>query len=396
MTRRRRAKGEGSIKHRTDGRYEGRVPVIKPDGTPGIKFIYGKTEAAVVQEKNRLLGRKAVGHLIATSTPTVKRLLADWEADAWHEYAANTVDRFRRDVEVFLLPAFGSLRVERLTVHKLQVWIRGHRRPDGTVPSIIATAFDTLRTALTYAVEQQWVPVNVATTVTITRPPRKPIRPLTMAEVNRFLAAIMGHRLYALFLVALSTGLRQGELLGLRWQDVDLTLGKIKVRQQIQFYRGKKSRQGTRPRWWVQGLKTERSRRTLTLPTFCVEALVTHRARQLEERLKAGPAHCVDHDFVFTTYTVIRNRWGASTIGSPLNCRSVLALWHLLLTRAGLDVRSFHAARHSVASLLIQHKGTKLEQISMLLGHSRVEITVDTYGHLVEQISAEAAWTWRR
>ncbi len=116
-----------------------------------------------------------------------------------------------------------------------------------------------------------------------------------------------------------------------------------------------------------------------------------HRARQLEERLKAGPEHCVDHDFVFTTYTVIRNRWGVSTIGSPLNCRSVLALWHLLLTRAGHGVRSFHAARHSVASLLIQHKGTKLEQILMLLGHSRVEITVDTYGHLVEQISAAAA-----
>lgn len=191
------------------------------------------------------------------------------------------------------------------------------------------------------------------------------------------------HRLGALFSVALACGLRLGEATGLRWEDVDLETGEIRVRQQLQAV-GKQL--------VLQPLKTEKSRRTLILPDVCVKGLRTHRTRQREERLKAG-ARWVDTGLVFTTYRTCKEGKGEKLkVGAALHPRNVTRVLHALLevTEPKLPRVRFHDLRHSAASLLLA-SGVQLAEVSKLLGHSEVRLTADLYSHLQKETAAKAA-----
>ncbi len=204
---------------------------------------------------------------------------------------------------------------------------------------------------------------------------------LDVTQATAFLKVASAHRLGALFGVALACGLRLGEATGLRWEDVDLTTGEIRVRQQLQ----KVGNQLV-----LQELKTEKSRRTLALPQPCLEALRVHRTRQLEERLKAGD-RWVETGLVFTTYRTCNEGKGrAMKVGAGLHPRNVLRTLHALLEAAALPRIRFHDLRHSAASLLIA-AGVELVEVSMLLGHSELRVTADLYSHLQEQTAAKAA-----
>ncbi len=191
------------------------------------------------------------------------------------------------------------------------------------------------------------------------------------------MTAAAQHRLEALFGVALACGLRLGEALGLKWDDVDLETRELRVRQQLQ-------RDGKR--LLLAELKTAKSRRALVLPAVCVDALKRHRTRQLEERLKAGVAW-QETGLVFTTFA---RRGGQRRIGTPLDPRNVLRALSAVLKAAGLPHVRFHDLRHSAASLLIA-EGVELVEVSMLLGHSELRVTADLYTHLVKQTASKAA-----
>ncbi len=203
-----------------------------------------------------------------------------------------------------------------------------------------------------------------------------PIAPLDPSQASAFLKVADGHRLGALFGVALACGLRLGEATGLRWEDVDLETGELRVRQQVQRV-GKQL--------VLTPLKTERSRRTLALPQVCLAALRAHRTRQLEDRLKAG-ADWVDSGLVFTTYAKCGK---GRKVGAALHPRSVLRTLHKLLETAKLPRCRFHDLRHSAASLLIA-AGVELVEVCQLLGHSEIRVTADLYSHLQKQTAAKA------
>jgi integrase len=217
----------------------------------------------------------------------------------------------------------------------------------------------------------------VAAGVTIPRPPRTTFTTLDLEQAQAFLAAAHRHRLGALFSVALACGLRQAETLGLTWDDVNLETGEVSVRQQLQVVAGAFVR---------RDLKTARSHRTLLLPDVCLEALRTHRTRQREDRLKAG-ARWVETGLVFTTYA---DRGQPRRVGTPLHPRNVLRVLRRLLQAAGLPRMRFHDLRHSAASLLLA-AGVELAEVSMLLGHSELRVTLDIYAHLQRQTAAKAA-----
>ncbi|HLI27937.1 MAG TPA: site-specific integrase, partial [Chloroflexota bacterium] len=176
-------------------------------------------------------------------------------------------------------------------------------------------------------------------------------------------------RLEALYAVALGLGLRQGELLGLQWADVDLARGRLAVRRQLQRVGGQLVL--TEP-------KSARARRTLELPAFVCEALRQHRARQAAERLRAG-ATWAEHGLVF-----------CSTVGTPLEPRNVVRHYHALLQRAGLPRRPFHTLRHTAASLLLAH-GADLRVVQQVLGHAQVALTANLYTHVSPTLLADAA-----
>jgi integrase len=374
---RRRGHGEGSITEREDGRWMVRVDLGRGDnGKRRRKYAYASTHAAAVELLRTLGGRAVSGHLLSTSTPTVSNFLEDWISTNTEHWRPSTRRSYRYVVDKYLVKAFGSLRLEQLTPAVVQRWLLSQKKDHGARRRI-TLAHAALRSALADAQRLQLVSINAAALVKVPRVKSRAIAPLTVEQATQFLQTANTHRLGSLFSVALSCGLRLGEATGLRWEDVDLQTGEIRIRRQLQRV-GKQL--------LLQDLKTDKSRRTLMLPAVCLEQLRKHRQRQLEERLKAG-GKWADTGLVFVTYT---RRGPGVRVGAPLHPRNVLRMLHFLLTRAKLPRCRFHDLRHSAASLLIA-AGVELVQVSMLLGHSELRVTADLYTHLQAQTAATAA-----
>ena len=190
-------------------------------------------------------------------------------------------------------------------------------------------------------------------------------------QAKLLIASAEGDRLGPLLTLALSLGLRRGELLGLRWSDVDIEAARVTIGQAMQRYVGV-GLQAAAP-------KTEQSRRVLNLPQVCIRALRSRRARQAEERLAAGPAW-QENGLIFTT-----------PIGTPIDPRNLHRRFKALLKMAGLPAATrFHDLRHACATYLLG-EGLSLRTISDLLGHSSISVTSDVYAHVAPQMLEEAA-----
>ena len=194
--------------------------------------------------------------------------------------------------------------------------------------------------------------------------------PLNVEQAKAFLKAAAGDRLEALFTVATSLGLRQAEALGLRWDDLDLDGARLSVRVSLQRIDGKPQLVET---------KTDKSRRTIKLPQFAVAALRAHRARQAEERLVAGSRWHKEWGLVFTT-----------TIGTPIDRRNLLRRFREILTAANVPSHRFHDLRHTAASLLFA-QDVRPKVVQEILGHSRIETTLNIYTHLLPELHDAAA-----
>jgi len=192
-------------------------------------------------------------------------------------------------------------------------------------------------------------------------------------QARQFLDTAKGERLEALYTVALSLGLRMGEALGLRWQDVDLDRRTLTVNRILE-----RIGRGQGSKLLLVEPKTSRSRRTVNLPDAAIRALRGHKVRQLEERLMAG-SRWQDNGLVFP-----------NTLGTPLEPHSLHDDFKRILVKAGLPDIRFHDLRHSAASLMLA-LGIPLRSIQDILGHSSIALTANLYAHVGEQLRREAA-----
>ncbi len=210
---------------------------------------------------------------------------------------------------------------------------------------------------------------NTAALADAPRVARAEVQSLTPDQARTFLATIADHRLYALIVVAVSCGLREGELLGLRWPDLDLDRSVLRVRQALERL-GKG--------WRLVEPKSEKSRRTIRLPAPVVPILREHRVRQLERRL-AAESRWQEHAFVFTT-----------GVGTPLDGSRVNATVKRMMKAAGLPPLKFRSLRHLCATFLLV-QGVAPRVVMEILGHSQISLTMNTYSHVIEQLQDEAA-----
>jgi integrase len=275
---------------------------------------------------------------------------------------------YRVNVEKHLIPTLGKIHLDLLTPLHVQEMMNRHLTA-GLSAKSVAYMHQVLRTALGLAVRWDLVSRNVARLVDRPRIQRKPISPLTPDEARKFLAGIRGHRLEALFSVALALGLRQGEALGLRWNDIDFTAGTLRVSNQIQRIDG---------RLTLVPPKTEKSRRTLVMPSMIAEQLREHEKRQVAEKLWAG-SKWQENGLVFP------NR-----IGQPTQARRVIEQFHQALAQSGLRRIRFHDLRHSCATLLLV-QGVSPRVVMEVLGHSEIALTMNAYSHVVPELQREAA-----
>jgi integrase len=239
----------------------------------------------------------------------------------------------------------------------------------GLSPRRVQYIHAVLRIALGEAERFGSVARNVAKLVKAPKVDQPEIDPFTPEEARAFIQAIQGERLEALYTLAIATGLRQGELLGLSWSDIKLDCAQLTVRTTLQRIDGE---------FMFLEPKTARSRRTLALPDMVVEALQAHRGRQLGERLHAG-LDWQESNLVFTTPT-----------GGPLSDRVVRARFYRILEDAGLRRQRFHDLRHSCASLMIA-QGVNSREVMEILGHSTIVMTLNRYAHIFQEAQRETA-----
>ncbi len=360
----RRGNGEGSIYQRPDGRFYGQVSV-----NGERKGRYGKTRREVA-DKIAVLLHEAQQNMV----PSVDgRIIVSDYLMCWLEEIArprlshSTYPAYRGHILNHIAPAIGRKRLANLTRQDVQGFINDLIRK-GVNPTTIARIHATLRAALNDAYRDELLPRNVAEKARLPRVQRKEVHVLSADEAMKLLEVVRGHRLENLIVLAMATGLRQGELRGLTWKEVGLKGDTLIVRHQLQRVEGKLTQTDT---------KTH-AHRTLHLPDIAVHALARQRIAQKEARLLAG-SRWTETPYIFTT-----------TIGTPFDGSNLSKYFKDIIKRTDLPDMVFHGLRHTNASLILA-RGGDLRLIMHQLGHSQITLTANTYTHVLPALQREAA-----
>ncbi len=355
--------GEGSIYKTADGRWRGSLQ--RPDGTR--QYLSARTRADLVRnlEQAKALAREGKQ---PPSRLSLGNFLTDWLENAAKPRMRPLTYRYTaQKLNAHILPALGKTRLADLTTPAIQRHLNALSMT--LAPKTVKHIRDSLRAALNDAVAWRLIPYNPAAEAKPPRVEKRHVEPLTLSEAQQLLDAIQGHRLAALFTVALASGLRSAEARGLRWDDVELdaTVPVLHVRHQLQRLDGE---------WRLVEPKTDRSRRSIPLAAVAAEALRRHRTRQLTERLKAGSEW---QGLVFTDER-----------GRPVLAQNLSRTFGTLLAKAGLPERRFHDLRHACCSLLLA-QGVPPSTVMEILGHSSMTTTMHIYREVSQAAMQDAA-----
>ncbi|WP_431880980.1 tyrosine-type recombinase/integrase [Micromonospora chalcea] len=383
---RRNPNGEGSIYQRaSDGRWVGQAYVLTTDGTRKRKFVYGATWEEAHAKLVELKSRSQRGIPVPDRAWKLADYLPYWLAAYVTDLKPTTARGYESAVRLHLIPALGTKRLDGLQVQHVKAFMDDFRRkclcctngldkirPVGRrccsvgnccqrYPSARQIQFvhAVLRNALQHAMREELVARNVAKLVRVPSPRYKVGKGLSVDQVRKILTASSGHRLHALYVVAATMGLRRGELVGLRWSDVDLDQGTLRVQQTVQRVAGTLH---------VLDAKTEDSEAVLPLPEVTWLSLMEHQERQQAER--AGLAEVwEDHDLVFP-----------SERGTPMEPTNLSRSFARLRETAGLPGVRLHDLRHTVVSLLME-LGVPPHVVQAIARHADVKVTLKVYAH---------------
>lgn len=364
---RRRGHGEGTIRRRsTDGRWEARVTI---DGVP--RSFYGKSQQEALEKQRRAEQDREIGIARLDERQTVEQYLRSWLASYEATVRYETWRRASQYVELHIVPIIGPIKLSRLSPQHVQA-LYANRIREGLSTSTVHHLHEVLHNALESALRFGLVARNVTSVVDVPRMRRHEMRCYSPEEARRLLMATeaSGNRLHALYVLAVSTGMRLGELLALRWKDVELDACVLRVTATLK--RDKENQ------WAWAEPKTRRSRRQIALSPIAVAALRAHHLRQYEERLKLGLAW-TDYGLVFATEA-----------GTPLYGGNVYRAFQRLQVRAGLPTIRFHDLRHTCATMLLSAR-VNPKIVSEMLGHASVAITLDIYSHVLPDMQQDAA-----
>jgi integrase len=296
--------------------------------------------------------------------------------------AESTEDDYVDTVRLHLVPALGRKRLAKLTVSDLdRLWKA--KRDAGYSANSVRIMRTVLRRALGQAEREGIVARNVAKLSAAPRIRAKEGRTLTIDQARQLLEAAAGYRFETAVVLALAYGMRRGEVLSLRWSDLDWEAGTLRVIHGVKRVKDRDATSGRRTRLVVSELKTPKSRRMLTLTPELVSRFRQHRVRQAEAQMAAGPLW-QDHGLIF-----------ASEVGTPMDPDNFSHSFARLCVQAGLGHWHPHELRHSGASLMLA-QGTPLHVVSEVLGHASIAITKDVYGHLLEGDKRAAAESMSR
>ncbi len=368
-----RANGEGNIRKRKDGRWEGRYTAGRnTQGKPVYKNVLGRTQAEVKEKLAKAI-EESKGLDVAKSG---QYTVGQW-MDVWFENYAKIKVRpsshatYKGYIENHIKPYIGSIPLDKLTTLQAQELYKkllnsgrvdrkeSQKKPKGLSVKTVRNIHQVLSSAMDFAKSQKLIVMNPTEACALPKLEHREMKTLTADKLSAFLQEAKRSGVYEMYYLELATGLRRGELLGLKWEDVDLESGVLHIRRQIARINGEV----------VEApLKTKNSYRTLSIGTDAVEILRGQKAQAVSDYVFPSPA------------------------GGPISPDSVLNMLHRVLKRAGLPKVRFHDLRHTFATLALQN-GVDVKTVSGMLGHYSAGFTLDTYAHVTTQAQREAAKT---
>lgn len=354
--------GRGSVYRRKDGRW---VAEYRDEESGRRRYLYAKSRREA--EAKLVLARPEIERDITpferarrerqryTWGPPLADFVQTWLETARETVSVRTWERYESIMRLHVLPELGGMQIGRISPFDIQA-LYARKLKSGLSHQSVRHIHATLRKALKQAVAWGVVQQCATDQVKAPRVPHKEMEALSVEQVKALLAAARGDRLEALYVLAVTTGARQGELLGLRWEDVDFAAGTITIARTI--FRG-------RP----QPPKTRYSRRTIKLSRLALDALARHRQKTSSES-----------GYIFATRS-----------GRPISCHNLInRSWIPLLKKAGIPHTRFHNLRHTAATLMLR-QGVHPKIAQETLGHSSIEITLDLYSHVMSGMGDVAA-----
>ena len=372
----RRANGEGNIRKRKDGRWEGRYTAGRdPETGKAIyKNVLGKSQAEVKEKLKQALETAKKLDFTKAGQYNAGQWLDLWLEDyAKLKVRPSTYKTYQGFIKHHVTPNIGSIPLLKLTTMDLQKMYKkllesgrvdrteAKDKPKGLSTKTVRNIHQMVSSALRFAMEQKLIPENPATRCALPKVERKEMKTLPMEQLNAFFDEAKRTGVFELYYIDLLTGLRRGELLGLKWDDIDFKNGILHVRRQVMRQEGK----------MVEApLKTKNSYRSIAIPADAVEVLKIQR-----DKIGNGS------EYVFPSPT-----------GDPMSSDSVLHMLQRVLKRAGLERIRFHDLRHTFATLALQN-GVDVKTVSGMLGHYSAGFTLDTYAHVTTAAQRNAANT---
>jgi integrase len=367
---------------REDGLWVGSISLgYTESGKRKRKTVYGVTKKEVLDELDRLRSEARVGNLPGAGGLTVGQLLDRWLESSKASTETRTFEERQRLVKNHLRPRMGGLKLEKVNALHVESFYADMAR-DGVGATTIRHAANVLGVAFSHACNLKLIPFNPAAAIKKPKAPKRHMLFLTPEQVKILLEAAKGRPCYPLVVLALATGCRQGELLALTWEDIDLANGTLTVRRSLAQ---------TDEGFQVKEPKTAASRRTISLPGFAVSMLTEHKAAALRAGLLNAPVFSTRDGNWLLKRNVLRalravvrrastppgkiNKGGRPKKGAAPRSKAPFEMLSLIPAKL-----RFHDLRHTVASILLS-QGQSVRAVSQRLGHSNPALTLRVYAH---------------
>jgi len=375
--KRKNANGEGTIYQCKSGKHKGRwigqlVIGTNPDtGKPKRKSFYGKTRAEVKEKMREYQEEMAQGLDIMGQEQTFGEWILFWMDNYKKiELRLSTWENYMRSIKNHIYPALGHIPLRDLKTDDIQN-LYNRMIKEGRAPATVRRNHQIINSCLKQAVQNRLLAWNPTEAAKLPKLTDTQVRAMTIDEMEKFLSVLQQDRWGAAFLCLLGTGLRMGELLALRWEDIDFDNKLLYVRQALVRTKEKGL--------YFDEPKTEKSKRVVPLPDEVVAALKNHRIQQLQLRLAVGQEY-KNPDLVFAT-----------SVGTPIYPRNFTRKFYELRKKAGIpDDINLHALRHTYATRLLE-QGENLKTVQELLGHTDISTTANTYSHVSVEVKQKAA-----
>ncbi len=370
-----RGNGEGSIKQRANGTWEGKYTIGRDEnGKLIVKSLYGKTRREVAEKLNQKINLLNNNAYINESNMLLEKWIMIWLNDYKKlNVKATTYVNYRSRIKNHIIPYIGKISLKKLTTHNVQQMVNSLVSKNISA-TLIKDCFKVLNGCLEQAIKNEMIYKNVAKNVSLPKLINKKAEILTPKQQKLFISECKNTYLGNIFIFALGTGLRIGEILALTWSDIDLESGYIKVSKTLNIvYDEKKSK-------WVKTFgtpKTQSSYRKVPIMPSIKKLSLEQKEYQVKLKEKASELYDYKTNLVFTT-----------RIGTTLDPRNMQRSFHTIANKCNLKDVSIHSLRHTFASRGLE-KGVELKVMQEILGHSSIKITADLYTHVLPDTKAK-------